>query len=226
MLWLSPTQTLTYSTFFGGSENDKGKAIAVDSERQIWIAGDTQSTDLPNSGGFQGSLIGAQNMFVAGFDPVKIRHRHEDLFHLHRRHALGRGLWHSAGAGWNDLAGGRHLFARHLDPGKCLSGLYGGDGDAYIAHINPGLGAKALLYASFLGGSGIDEATSMVLDPSGRIILSGYTLSSNFPVTSDAFQTGYGGNTDAFIAVLDTAKGTVGLFDLFRRSRSRTQRWI
>lgn len=36
--------------------------------------------------------------------------------------------------------------------------------------------------------------------------MSGYTLSSNFPVTSDAFQTGYGGNTDAFISVLDTAK--------------------
>ncbi len=46
----------------------------------------------------------------------------------------------------------------------------------------------------------------MVLDPSGRVILSGYTLSSNFPVTSDAFQTKYGGNTDAFVAILDTSK--------------------
>jgi hypothetical protein len=46
-----------------------------------------------------------------------------------------------------------------------------------------------------------------VLDPSGRIILSGYTLSSNFPVTSDAFQTKYGGNTDAFVSILDTVKG-------------------
>ena len=90
--------------------------------------------------------------------------------------------------------------------GNPYQGLYGGDGDAYVAHISPGLGAKGLLYASFLGGNGIDEATSLVLDPSGRIILSGYTLSSNFPVTSNAFQTKYGGDTDAFIAVLDTAK--------------------
>ena len=88
-----------------------------------------------------------------------------------------------------------------------IKASYGGDGDAYIAHLNPGLGAKALLYASFLGGNGIDEATSMVLDPSGRIILSGYTLSSNFPVTGDAFQTKYGGNTDAFVSILDTVKG-------------------
>ena len=48
----------------------------------------------------------------------------------------------------------------------------------------------------------------MVLDPSGRVILSGYTLSSNLPVTSDAFQTTYGGNTDAFIAILDPANST------------------
>jgi hypothetical protein len=60
-----------------------------------------------------------------------------------------------------------------------------------------------LLYSTFIGGSGIDEATSLALDPSGRVILSGYTLSSNFPVTGDAFQTAYGGNTDAFIAILD-----------------------
>ncbi len=43
------------------------------------------------------------------------------------------------------------------------------------------LGANALLYSSFLGGHGIDEATSMILDPSGRVILSGYTLSHEFP---------------------------------------------
>lgn len=63
-----------------------------------------------------------------------------------------------------------------------------------------------MLYASFLGGNGIDEATSLVLDPSGRIIISGYTLSANFPVTSTAFQTKYGGDTDAFVSVLDTAE--------------------
>jgi hypothetical protein len=90
--------------------------------------------------------------------------------------------------------------------GNVYQDFYGGDGDAYVAHLNPGLGAKALLYSTFLGGNGIDEATSMVLDPTGRVILSGYTLSPNFPVTSDAFQTAYGGNTDAFIAILDTSK--------------------
>lgn len=43
VLWLSPTQTLTYSTYFGGSGADIGKAIAVDSKGKMWVAGNTQS---------------------------------------------------------------------------------------------------------------------------------------------------------------------------------------
>jgi Beta-propeller repeat len=206
VLWLGSTQTVVYSTFFGGSALDNGTAIAVASNGWIWIAGDTQSTDMPNSGGFQGSLIGAQNMFVAGFDP-KNSGAATKLYSIY----IGGTRWDEAygiavapdGTIW--LAGG--TYSPDIWIQSAYQGIYAGDGDAYLAHINPGLGSKALLYASFLGGSGIDEATSLVLDPSGRIILSGYTLSSNFPVTSTAFQTKYGGDTDAFISILDTAKG-------------------
>jgi hypothetical protein len=206
VIWLSPTQTIEYSTYFGGSETDQGMAIAVSSSNMIWIAGDTQSTDFPNTGGFQGSLIGVQNMFVAAFDPSKSGTATE-IYSIY----IGGTHWDEAysialapdGTVW---LGGATYSSDIWIQGNPYQGIYGGDGDAYIAHLNPALGAQALLYASFLGGNGIDEATSMLLDPSGRIILSGYTLSSNFPVTSTAFQTKYGGETDAFISVLDTAK--------------------
>ncbi len=206
VLWLSSTQTVVYSTFFGGGELDKGTAIALGSNGLIWIAGDTRSTDFPNTGGFQASLIGAQNMFVAAFDPSKSGSATK-IYSIY----IGGTRWDEAygialapdGTVW--LAGGTFSSDIWIQ-GPAYQGVYGGDGDAYVAHINPGLGANALLYASFLGGNGIDEATSLVLDPSGRIIISGYTLSENFPVTSTAFQTKYGGDTDAFVSVLDTAK--------------------
>jgi hypothetical protein len=207
VLWLSSTQTVAYSTFYGGSELETGKAIGVGANGWIWITGDTQSTDLPNTGGFQGSLIGAQNMFVAGFAPLNTGSATE-LYSIY----IGGTHWDEAygiavapdNTIW--LAGGTYSPDIWIQ-GNAYQGTYGGDGDAYVAHIDPGLGANALLYASFLGGNGIDEATSLVLDPSGRIILSGYTLSSNFPVTSTAFQTTYGGDTDAFVSILDTSKG-------------------
>jgi hypothetical protein len=207
VLWLSPTQTLKYSTYLGGSENDGGMAITVGSTGKIWISGDTQSTDLPNTGGFQDSLIGTQNMFVAGFDPAS-----SGTATLIYCIYIGGTHWDEAygialapdDSLW--IAGGTFSSDIWITGSPSFQGSYGGDGDGYVAHLNPPLGAKALLYASFIGGHGIDEATSLVLDPSGRVILSGYTLSSNFPVTSDAFQTTYGGNTDAFIAILDPSQ--------------------
>jgi len=204
VLQLSPSQSLYYSTFFGGSGLDKGTAIIVGSNGSIWIAGNTQSNDLPHTGGFQGSLIGTQNMFIAVFDATQSGSATE-----HYSIYIGGTHWDEAygiavaldGTFW--VAGGTYS-PDIWRTGTAYQYNYGGDGDAYIAHIDPG--TNKLLYASFLGGSGIDEATSLVLDPSGRIILSGYTLSANFPVTSTAFQTKYGGDTDAFISILDTAK--------------------
>ncbi len=204
VLWLSPTQTLQYSTYFGGSGSDIGKAIAVDSKGKLWIDGNTQSTDLPNTGGFQDSLIGTQNMFVAGFDP-SLSGTATEIYSIY----IGGTHWDEAfgvavapdGTIW--LAGGTFSPDIWIVGSPTLQGAYGGDGDAYIAHINPSKGANALLYASFLGGNGIDEATSLVLDPAGRLILSGYTLSPNFPVSGNAFQKTYGGNTDAFITIVN-----------------------
>jgi Beta-propeller repeat len=208
VLWLDPTQSLKYSTFFGGSNADSGEGIVVDPKGRLWVVGDTQSTDMPNTGGFQGSLIGTQNMFVAGFDP-SLSGTATEIYAIY----IGGTHWEDAygialapdGTLW--IAGG--TFSPDIwiqgNPGL-YQGTYGGDGDGYFAHIDPTKGADALLYASFFGGDGIDEATSMLLDPSGRIILSGYTLSPNLPVTSSGFQTKYGGNTDAFVAIVDPVK--------------------
>lgn len=207
VLELSSSQSLVYSTLYGGSETDAGTAISIASNGWIWIAGNTQSTDLPVSSSFQQSLIGTQNMFIAVFDPSNSGSATK-LYAIY----IGGTHWDEAygivavpdGTVW--LAGGTYSPDIWIQ-GNPYQGTFGGGADGYIAHINPNLsGLNALLYASFLGGSETDEITSMVLDPSGNLMLSGYTLSDNFPVTNNAFQTKYGGNTDAFITVLDTAK--------------------
>ena len=208
VLEFDSSQTLVYSTFFGGSDADTGNAISVASNGWIWIAGDTQSTDLTvSTSSFQQSLIGQQNMFIAVFDPSRSGTA-TDVWAIY----MGGTHWDEAfgiaampdGTVW--VAGGTYSPDIWIQ-GNAYQGKYGGSGDGYVAHINPNLsGLDSLLYASFLGGSGIDEITGLVLDPSGTVVVSGYTLSDNFPITTNAFQTAYGGNTDAFITVLDTAK--------------------
>ena len=67
---LTPTGTKAYSTFLGGSADDFGLAIAVDSTGDAYIAGDTASTNFPTRGALQGTSTGAFNIFVAQLNPT------------------------------------------------------------------------------------------------------------------------------------------------------------
>ncbi|HUA20451.1 MAG TPA: SBBP repeat-containing protein [Bryobacteraceae bacterium] len=203
VVWLDPTQTLKFSTYLGGSGIDSGAGIEVDPQGKIWLDGNTQSTDLPVIGGFQPVLIGVQNMFVAGYDPsqtgsatlvycIYIGGTHFDI---------ASGLAVAAdGSLW--LAGTTYSPDIWM-VGNSYEPLSNGTGKGYIAHIVQGLGANALVYSTFLGGSSIDQISGIVLDSAGRILVAGSTISTDFPVTTNALQPQYGGNTDAFVSVLD-----------------------
>ena len=80
----------------------------------------------------------------------------------------------------------------------------GGDDDSFIARLDPDLGH--LVACTYLGGSGQDIATSMVVDMNGNICVVGHTSSGDFPVTPDAYDTSYIPTSldqfDAFISIL------------------------
>lgn len=91
-----------------------------------------------------------------------------------------------------------------------------GGADAFIAKLNQ---RGAIVWATYLGGSGQDIGTGIALDPSGNIYVTGNTRSANFP-TSNAFQTTFGGEFDVFITAMNLV-GTALLYstylsDLFR----------
>lgn len=89
----------------------------------------------------------------------------------------------------------------------------GGGTDAFVAKINnpiTGTGTSSnlqLTYFSYLGGSGTDSGTGIVVDSIQGARVVGTTGSSNLPVLN-AIQSNLAGGMDAFIARLDTVKGT------------------
>jgi len=84
----------------------------------------------------------------------------------------------------------------------------GGDGDGYVIKLDP-TGSSAV-YSTYLGGSGLDVAGAIRVDESGVAHIPGITASTDFPVTSDAFQPSYGGGpTDAFVAGLSADGSTL-----------------
>lgn len=73
----------------------------------------------------------------------------------------------------------------------------GGDGDAFVAKLDP---RGDVLWATYLGGSGADEAARVEIDARGNVYVTGTTRSADFPVTSDAYQRTARGGTEAFFA--------------------------
>ncbi len=60
----------------------------------------------------------------------------------------------------------------------------------------------SLIWDTYFGGSDQDQVRGMFLNAQGNIVLTGYTLSQNFPVTADAVQSQLAGNGDVVISVL------------------------
>ncbi len=83
-------------------------------------------------------------------------------------------------------------------------------GDAFVAKFSS---TGALLYLTYLGGTADESATAITVDAAGNAYVTGFTTSSNFPVTPNAFQKsfgGFGGNGyiragDAFVTKLNPA---------------------
>jgi hypothetical protein len=76
----------------------------------------------------------------------------------------------------------------------------GGGTDAFVAKVDPE--TASLIYATYLGGSGADNARSVRVDPAGNAYVAGETTSFDFP-TVHPFQPSFGGSQDAFVAKLD-----------------------
>ncbi len=75
--------------------------------------------------------------------------------------------------------------------------------DAYVAKLNAA--GTALLYATYLGGSGSDTASAIAVDATGNAYVAGFTTSADFPRTAGALQNTLNGNGDGFVAKLNAA---------------------
>ena len=205
VVWLDPSQNLAYSSYLGGTGNDIGLAITFDNAGKIYVTGGTMSDDFSNVAGFQTTRTGSQDAFVTVIDPSQSGSAtiQYSTYFGGSGFDTGRGIAVTPDGGTIWLVGGSYSGDLPVTSAPYQHDYRGG-GDAFVAGIKPALGANALIYASYLGGAGLEEARNVLVDPKGHVIVSGYTTSTDFPVTADtALQPQFGGNTDVFVAVLD-----------------------
>lgn len=82
-----------------------------------------------------------------------------------------------------------------------------GSPDVFITKVSPDGRGKS--YSTYAGGSNADEATGIAVDPNGNAYVTGVTLSSDFPVSADAFQITLKGTQNAFALALDRNGGLI-----------------
>ena len=196
--------TIVYSTYLGGSLDDRGSSIAVDSSGFVYVAGNTNSTNFPVAGSpnpMQVSNGGGTDAFVA-----KLNVTGNPL--IYSTYLGGSGI-ENVELGRSiavDSAGSAYVTgttsSTNFPTFQPLQGSLSGSNDAFVVKLNAG--GTALVYSTFLGGSSIDYGESIAIDSSGYAYVGGYTASPDFP-SVNADQPVIGGGYDAFVARLNVA---------------------
>jgi hypothetical protein len=199
------TAPLAYSSYLGGSGNDFGNGIAVDSAGDAYVTGTTQSGDFPTVNFFDNSLGGAQDAFVSKFDPSLL-----GVASLIYSTYLGgstddRGNGIAVDTSNNAYVAGTTL-SDDFPVKNPLQPTRGGDNDAFISKFNSA--GSALTYSTYLGGSTDDRGNSIAVDISGNAYITGTTESANFPV-ANAFQDDLLGPMDSYVTKVNAAGDTL-----------------
>ena len=189
---------LGYGTLLGGSSADEGAAIAVDEAGQALLTGHTCSADLPTTlGAFDRTYNGQGDAFVA-----RLSAGGNSLVYAT---FLGGSLTDRGLAVAVDRFGVAHVAgyttsADHPTTAGAYDRSYNGQGDAFVARLDPAGGSLA--YATFLGGRSCDRAQGVAVGGAGSTYVTGKTASCDFPTTAGAFDRHFSCLTDAFVARL------------------------
>ena len=188
---------LSYSTYLGGSGDDAGNAIAVDGSGNAYVTGSTGSTNFPTKNPLQSAFGGSSDVFVTKLDPTGSTLIYSTF--------LGGSAASGATAIAVDSSGNAYVtgFTRSTNfPTKNpLQPAFGGSSDVFVTKLDPT--GSTLIYSTFLGGSGDESGNGLAVDASGNAYITGGTNSSNFP-TKNPLQAALGGDSDAFVAKLDS----------------------
>jgi len=203
MAKLNPSgSALVYSTYLGGSGDDFGTGIALDAGGDAYMSGSTTSTNFPTTAGaLQTVSGGARDGFVVKLNPVGSALVYSTYLGGSGEDGPGQGIALD-GSGDAYITGSTNSTDFPTTVGAPQRTFGGGAHDAFIAKLNPA--ASALVYSTYLGGSGDDVAHGIAVDASGGADVIGYAESSDFPTTAGAFQPTFGGGVrNAFVARLN-----------------------
>ena len=200
---LNPSATaLEYGAVIGGLGADRGSAIAVDEAGNAYVCGTTLATDFPVTAN------ALQKEFAGGTLDAFLFKLNTDATALDYSSYLGGSSLDEGHGIALDSEGAVYVVGTTVsdDFRTTASALRttktGNFRDGYVVKF--GSSGESLLFATYLGGEGHDEALAVAVDSTGNAHVTGFTSSEDGITTADAYQGSLGGDFDAFLVKLDT----------------------
>ena len=187
---------LVYSTFIGGSQNDYGQAIAIDSNGNAFVTGYTPSDNFPiTPGAYDPSPDIGLDVFV-----LKLNESGSKL--LYSTYIGGRSHDYShdivIDENGNAYVTGR-TSSNNFPTINAYDPIHNQYDDCFIFKLNQT--GSGLIYSTYLGGLSWDYSYAIDIDLNGSAYVTGYTRSSDFPTTKGVYSENHNGGTydDVFV---------------------------
>lgn len=225
---------VVYVTYLGGSDAELPHSMIVNEYDELLIFGTTGSSDFPTtSGAYSTTFLGGpsasfENGYIQlpnGLDIFVCRLSSDGTQMLGSTYVGGSGndgfngaipinyadeirgaIWVDAN---NDVYVGTSSQSTDfpITNGAIQQQYGGGNQDGVVFKLNGNL--TQLRWSTYLGGSSEDGIYYLVVDTEKRAVVTGGTRSNNYPASSNAYQSNFGGITDGFISIIDSTGNTL-----------------
>ena len=173
-----PAQQLQHATFFGGEFAEQANGVALDSDGNVYIVGQTR--DLVAAPGSFTSITGSsEDVFVLKLDPTLSEVIYFSVFGGSARERGSAIAVDSQGAAY--VTGLAFSEDFPTTPDSVQPAFGGGTRDAFVAKLTPD--GSRLAYSTYLGGLAFEDGNALRVDETGAAYIAGATASVDFPVT-------------------------------------------
>nr|KXH74787.1 MAG: hypothetical protein AM324_15570 [Candidatus Thorarchaeota archaeon SMTZ1-83] len=186
--------TMLYSTFFGGTDDDRGHKVMVDSSDDVWVSGTTNSVVFPvTSDAYNNETSGGRDIFLLKLAGDGNTLLYSTFFGGSGNEDVMSITSDNSGNVWGTGSTTSGIFPTTPN---AYDSSYGGSYDCIVFQFADN---GSLLYSTYLGGSDQDYGRSIAIDRNNAVWISGDTSTDTFPTTPDAYNQTYSGVRDAFL---------------------------
>jgi hypothetical protein len=202
---LDPTGSfLVFSTYLGGSANDYGNGITLDASNNVFIVGQTFSTNFPTTAGAFQTRCSPDGCASGDVFVTELSSAGSNLIYSTYLGGTGKNQGNAIVLdtfGNVYITGYTQSLTFPVTQGAFQTTCKCGQSVAFVTKLNTR--GTGLVYSTYLGGTNGDVGYGIALDSSDDAYLTGYTQSYNFPTTPGAFQATLGANRAAWITKMN-----------------------